>query len=157
MDRGGDAHETAAGLLAQPPVKSASTAAGKGIIGIHSLSTATPIKKDNFDAPFGYLKNKKTYQDWVFTTVVQPSDGGAVAPPPSNANPANAPKPPKAPVAPVVPGAVSVPGTNAGATVPPPIPPSDTPPPAVPGTRPTGPVPSNFMPTPTPVYSPTPR
>jgi hypothetical protein len=31
MDRGGDAHETAAGLLAQPPVKSASTAAGKGV------------------------------------------------------------------------------------------------------------------------------
>ena len=31
MDRGGDAHETAAGLLAQSVVKSASAAAGKGI------------------------------------------------------------------------------------------------------------------------------
>jgi hypothetical protein len=125
-----------------------STPAGKGIIGIHSLSEAVPIKKDNFDEPFGYFKNKKTYQDWVFTTLAQSTDASA-APPPVDANPGNPAKPPKTPVAPSVPGAGGP--TSAPGPLPPSTPPGGAPPAPSPGARPAGPVPSTFMPAPTPV------
>jgi type II secretory pathway pseudopilin PulG len=69
---------------------------GHGIVGIHSLSEANTIKKDNFDSPFEYLKDKKTYSDWVFT-ILPPVSAADTAPPPDQppANPNRPPKPPK--------------------------------------------------------------
>ncbi len=40
---------------------------GKGIIGIHSLSTAQPIKIGNFEPAFMNFADKTSYTDWVFT------------------------------------------------------------------------------------------
>jgi type II secretory pathway pseudopilin PulG len=62
------------------------TALGSGILGIHSLSEANTIKKDNFDAPFEYLKGKTTYSEWIFTTIIP-----AAAPTTPPANPNSAP------------------------------------------------------------------
>ncbi|SFI22117.1 Type II secretory pathway, pseudopilin PulG [Collimonas sp. OK307] len=39
---------------------------GKGIVGVYSLSTATPIKIGNFDPAFQNFADKKSYADWVF-------------------------------------------------------------------------------------------
>jgi type II secretory pathway pseudopilin PulG len=94
------------------------TASGQGIIGIHSLSDAPTIKRDNFNAPFEYLKDKKIYSEWVFSAMV-PLDAGSTAP--ANADPAGAPrpKPPKSPVP------ANAPGTPPAAI--PPAPPQGAP------------------------------
>ena len=42
---------------------------GKGIIGIYSLSTATPIKIGNFEMEFQNFEGKTSYADWVFMAV----------------------------------------------------------------------------------------
>ena len=39
---------------------------GNGIIGIMSLSTATPIKIANFDPDFHQFEGKTSYADWIF-------------------------------------------------------------------------------------------
>ena len=43
---------------------------GTGIIGIYSLSTATPIKIGNFERPFQSFEDKTSYADWVFMAVM---------------------------------------------------------------------------------------
>jgi type II secretory pathway pseudopilin PulG len=40
---------------------------GTGIIGVHSLSTAQPIKIGNFDDEFIQFTDKQSYRDWVFS------------------------------------------------------------------------------------------
>ena len=40
---------------------------GTGIIGVHSLSTAQPIKIGNFDDDFIQFTDKYSYRDWVFS------------------------------------------------------------------------------------------
>jgi type II secretory pathway pseudopilin PulG len=44
----------------------ATTPDGQGIAGVHSLSTARPIKLDRFDPPFQGFRNAAAYTDWVF-------------------------------------------------------------------------------------------
>lgn len=44
----------------------ARTPDGQGIAGIHSLSTARPIKLDGFEAPFRRFRNAASYEEWVF-------------------------------------------------------------------------------------------
>ncbi|MBC3874901.1 type II secretion system protein [Undibacterium sp. LX15W] len=39
---------------------------GTGIIGVHSLSNAQPIKVGNFDDEFIQFADKRSYRDWVF-------------------------------------------------------------------------------------------
>jgi hypothetical protein len=39
---------------------------GGRIVGIHSLSSATPIKKTGFEARHAHFGEAKTYQDWHF-------------------------------------------------------------------------------------------
>lgn len=46
------------GLLYQP--------GGNGIIGIHSLSQARPLKTGNFESRFGGLEGKARLSEWVF-------------------------------------------------------------------------------------------
>ena len=41
--------------------------AGFGIIGIHSLSSKTPIKIGNFDTEFHQFNDKATYREWIFS------------------------------------------------------------------------------------------
>lgn len=43
---------------------------GSGIIGVHSLSTAVPIKIGNFEKEFQYLIGKTSYSDWVFAPTI---------------------------------------------------------------------------------------
>jgi type II secretory pathway pseudopilin PulG len=45
---------------------------GLGIIGVYSLSEASPIKIGNFEAPYRGFENKTSYRDWKFITLVQP-------------------------------------------------------------------------------------
>lgn len=45
---------------------------GAGIIGVYSLSEASPIKIGNFDVAFKGFEDKKSYRDWKFIAVVQP-------------------------------------------------------------------------------------
>lgn len=45
---------------------------GSGIVGIHSLSEAKPIKIGNFDPPFQDFAEKDSYRDWLFMIVPQP-------------------------------------------------------------------------------------
>lgn len=40
---------------------------GKGIIGVYSLSTATPIKIGNFEPAFQQFAGKTAYREWQFT------------------------------------------------------------------------------------------
>ena len=42
-------------------------APGGGIMGVHSLSAAAPLKTDNFDAVDQAFVQGKTYSDWRFT------------------------------------------------------------------------------------------
>ena len=42
---------------------------GSGIIGVYSLSTATPIKIGHFDAPFQDFEGKRSYREWKFMGV----------------------------------------------------------------------------------------
>lgn len=44
---------------------------GTGIIGIHSLSDAQPIKIGNFDAAFQDFEGKLSYRDWKFMPPIQ--------------------------------------------------------------------------------------
>lgn len=39
---------------------------GRGIIGIHSLSLATPIKLAQFDSEFAGFEGKTSYAEWLF-------------------------------------------------------------------------------------------
>lgn len=39
---------------------------GTGIIGIHSLSTAVPIKMGNFEPMFQYFETAHSYSEWIF-------------------------------------------------------------------------------------------
>ncbi len=45
---------------------------GKGIIGIHSLSTATPLKIDNFDPEFQRFERRTSYVEWAFMAPQEP-------------------------------------------------------------------------------------
>ncbi len=52
-----------------------------GVLGIHSLSTAQPIKVSNFPARFQAFEGKQKLSDWVFTF------NGQEAPPPGQVKP----------------------------------------------------------------------
>ncbi len=41
------------------------------IVGVYSLSEATPIKRGNFDADFGEFANASSYRQWVFKPAAQ--------------------------------------------------------------------------------------
>jgi type II secretory pathway pseudopilin PulG len=76
----------------------APSAAGVGIIGVYSLSTARPIKIGNFDDPFKQFQDKRTYQDWKFMAQSETdlAESGAIAAPaagPPTAAPPASPKP----------------------------------------------------------------
>lgn len=45
---------------------------GSGIVGVHSLSDAQPIKIDNFEAPFREFAGKTSYREWKFIIAPQP-------------------------------------------------------------------------------------
>lgn len=47
------------------------TAPGGGIMGVHSLSSVTPIKQTNFAYPNGAFEGTMRYSDWTFTYVPQ--------------------------------------------------------------------------------------
>jgi len=69
---------------------------GKGIIGIHSLSTAQPIKIGNFEPLFQSFADKSSYSDWVFMAIqpTVPAPGGVTTPnstSPSGVSPTTAP------------------------------------------------------------------
>jgi type II secretory pathway pseudopilin PulG len=65
------------------------TARGQpGIIGIHSLSRAKPIKIGNFSVRFKGFESKPQYADWIFLRLEQPGAPGSV---PATAVPATAP------------------------------------------------------------------
>ncbi|MBQ5948833.1 type II secretion system protein [Massilia sp. ST3] len=88
-----------------------------GVLAIHSLSTAKPLKIGNFDSRFQGLENKEKISEWRFVaggqgllTPGKPAAPGAPKPPPA---PPNAPQP--------------APGTPPAA--PPEAPPTDEPPP----------------------------
>lgn len=66
---------------------------GKGIVGIHSLSTAQPIKVGNFEPLLQSFTDRTSYTEWVFMAVQ-----------------------PVAPVMPVVPGSVAAPASPAPAS-----------------------------------------
>ncbi|MEG1055149.1 MAG: type II secretion system protein [Janthinobacterium sp.] len=74
------------GLLYQP--------GGKGIIGVHSLSQAAPLKVGNFEARYAGFEGKAHLSEWQFMMPAQP------VPPPSAAQ---APGSDGAPAAPDVP------------------------------------------------------
>ncbi|GGC87732.1 type II secretion system protein [Undibacterium terreum] len=42
---------------------------GKGVQGVHSLSTARPIKIGNFSPEFQGFEDKNSYADWVFSAI----------------------------------------------------------------------------------------
>ncbi len=42
---------------------------GKGVVGVHSLSTARPIKIGNFLPEFQGFEDKNSYADWVFSAI----------------------------------------------------------------------------------------
>lgn len=42
---------------------------GSGIVGVHSMSNAAPVKVGNFDAVFREFEGKLTYREWVFTVL----------------------------------------------------------------------------------------
>jgi type II secretory pathway pseudopilin PulG len=46
---------------------------GTGIVGIHSLSDAKPIKVENFEGSFQSFAGKTSYRDWVFMIAPQPT------------------------------------------------------------------------------------
>lgn len=52
---------------------------GAGIVGIHSLSTATPLKIGNFEAEFQEFEGKTSYAEWVFAVPSALTVAGAVA------------------------------------------------------------------------------
>jgi hypothetical protein len=52
---------------------------GKGIVGIYSLSKATPIKIGNFETQYQSFTDQTSYADWVFTPVVQVVPQGTVS------------------------------------------------------------------------------
>ena len=74
-----------------------------GVIAIHSLSDAKPLKVGNFDSRFKGLDNKDTISEWRFGAserslapqAPQPAPGGALTPPPA---PAPAPVPVPEPI-----------------------------------------------------------
>jgi type II secretory pathway pseudopilin PulG len=45
---------------------------GSGIVGVHSLSEATPIKIDKFESAFLDFAGKTSYRDWRFMIAPQP-------------------------------------------------------------------------------------
>jgi len=55
---------------------------GKGIVGIHSLSTGQPIKIGNFEPLFQSFADKSSYTEWVFMAVqpTVPVPGGVTMP-----------------------------------------------------------------------------
>ncbi|MDC8757638.1 type II secretion system protein [Janthinobacterium fluminis] len=75
---------------------------GNGIVGVHSLSPARPVKVGNFDARFQGFEDKLRLSDWVF--MASGGLAGAAAPgadlpavPPLPPAPAEPPAPPDAP------------------------------------------------------------
>lgn len=44
---------------------------GSGIIGVHSLSDARPIKVGNFDGIFQEFEGKASYREWIFMPPIQ--------------------------------------------------------------------------------------
>ncbi|HEY8026819.1 MAG TPA: type II secretion system protein [Burkholderiaceae bacterium] len=65
---------------------------GKGIVGIHSLSTAQPIKVGNFEPLLQSFTDRTSYTEWVFMAVqpVVPVMPGAPAAPGSITTPTSA-------------------------------------------------------------------
>ena len=56
---------------------------GTGILGIHSRSTAQPIKIGNFPPAYQSFENKKSYTEWVFTQPPRVPTGPVAGPPPT--------------------------------------------------------------------------
>lgn len=77
-----------------------------GVLAIHSLSTARPLKVANFDSRFKGLDNKEKISEWRFSAgerslapaVTSTQSGGPGAQPPSVPQPAPAPDPTPPPV-----------------------------------------------------------
>lgn len=101
--------------------------AGEGgrILGVHSLSQATPLKVGNFDKRFPGFENREHISDWKFMAEQQ----GAAAPLAPGGRPSGMPPLPGA----APPG--SAPQPQPGAT-PPMAPPRETPPPSLPESEP---------------------
>ncbi len=68
---------------------------GETIMGVYSLSKATPFKQANFDEADKEFENQSSLQDWKF--VYSPKQQSAPAPIPGNPNPAGAAANPNAP------------------------------------------------------------
>ncbi|PHV17167.1 type II secretion system pseudopilin PulG [Janthinobacterium sp. BJB303] len=60
------------GLLYQP--------GGKGIIGVHSLSQAAPLKVGNFDARYTGFEGKAHFSEWRFMADARPPSGQFAVP-----------------------------------------------------------------------------
>jgi len=83
---------------------SAPSMVGEGLIGVHSLSDAAPIKVGNFEEPFLDFQGKKSYRDWKFAipaptknvTSPEPAPQSSRSAVPSSSRPGVAP--PSAPV-----------------------------------------------------------
>ncbi|MEW7850593.1 type II secretion system protein [Massilia aurea] len=70
-----------------------------GVVAVHSLSTAPPLKIANFDSRFAGLENADTISAWRFKAR-DPALGQAPAPPPAQPQPQPQPQPrPEAPAA----------------------------------------------------------
>ena len=52
------------------------TTDGRGILGVHSRSMESPIRRDNFPDEFFHFKGRERYADWVFVYGVVCSDQG---------------------------------------------------------------------------------
>jgi hypothetical protein len=37
------------------------------ITGVYSLASGTPVKQENFEAPFESFRDSRTYADWIFS------------------------------------------------------------------------------------------
>lgn len=68
------------GLLYQP--------GSNGIIGVHSLSQAAPLKVGNFDARFAGFEGKAHLSEWQFMMLAQSAPPGSAAASPAIAEPA---------------------------------------------------------------------
>jgi hypothetical protein len=39
------------------------------VTGVYSLASGTPVKQENFEAPFEFFRDSRTYADWIFSTM----------------------------------------------------------------------------------------
>jgi type II secretory pathway pseudopilin PulG len=69
------------------PLASESRVVGAGIVGIYSLSTLTPVKLGNFDAPFQSFEGKTSYAEWQFMPAAASPITGQLTVPPAPTKP----------------------------------------------------------------------